>query len=177
VHYRCLWLLMLGLVAGCTVGVDEQTRKQIGELEKESEQWRKESEQWRPLAEALNKSVDTTGKTLSASIVEASSKFGEGHDPLGNNQPRPKAVVLSFEVALFDPHPIRSLRGTPWDVTAGTAWQALFARWVSPSSPPVASVRAVRLPDARPRPIRRFAELATTPSLSSSAISVSICAL
>jgi hypothetical protein len=74
---------MLGLVAGCTVGVDEQTKKQIGELKKESEQWRKESEQWRPLAEALNKSVDTTGKTLSASIVEASSKFGEGHDPLG----------------------------------------------------------------------------------------------
>ena len=33
---------------------------------------------------------------------------------------------------------------------------------------------AVRLPDPRPGPIRRFAEFATTPSLSSSALSVSI---
>src|SRR5208283_4711055 len=87
------------------------------------------------------------------------------------------AVLECFEVALFDSPLIRSPRGTPWDVTAGAAWQALFARRVSPSSPPVASVRAVRLPDARPWPIRRFAELATTPSLSFSAISVSICAL
>src|SRR5208337_2706641 len=68
--------------------------------------------------------------------------------------------LVLFEVALFDSPLIRSPRGTPWDVTAGAAWQALFARRVSPSSPPVASVRAVRLPDARPWPIRRFAELA-----------------
>src|SRR5208337_293206 len=67
-----------------------------------------------------------------------------------------------LKLRFLTPPAIRSPRGTPWDVTAGVAWQALFARRVSPSSPPVASVRAVRLPDARPGPIRRFAELATT---------------
>src|SRR5271157_2899006 len=97
-----------------------------------------------------------------------------------NNSRHPPRLDPSLELLklrFLTPPAIRSPRGTPWDVTAGVAWQALFARRVSPSSPPVASVRAVRLPDARPGPIRRFAELATTPSLSSSAISVSICAL
>src|SRR5208337_978650 len=74
-------------------------------------------------------------------------------DPWGTVwRPCPEECLVgppfSFEVALFDSPLIRSPRGTPWDVTAGAAWQALFARRVSPSSPPVASVRAVRLPDA-----------------------------
>jgi hypothetical protein len=82
----------LGVLICVGCGVPKDVKDELKALRDESAEYRK-------LFDAFNKKIAQGDKTLADSIVEASSKFGEGHDPIGINHLLKENDLLRKRVA------------------------------------------------------------------------------